>query len=393
MKRALQITLNEVRLYLIDKGDMAFSILLPVLTFALMFGAFGGDTQFKATANIVNEDNGTYSRQIIEQFDAVDGVSISIITRERAQTLLDRSDILAAFYIPSGFSDALAAGQPTQITIRERGNGAMSDQIMSSILSGIAGSINQEFQAQTAVAANLQGTTIRADRISVVTQEVLALQRETPSVGVKETTVGGSTDFVNQFLPGIVTMYVLFSLSLIAPTLVEERKRGTLERLLTTRLSVGELFFGKFISIVARGFLQTLILLALSYAVFQMFTPLSFIYCLVITLIFSAAAAGIGIIIASLARTQDSANWIAVVVTMFMSMMGGTFFALQSGSVLATIGKFSLNTYANDALKTVISSGGSLADVWQPLIILAAVAAAGLIISRLIFKAVPGAGK
>jgi ABC-2 type transport system permease protein len=393
MKRALQITLNEVRLYLIDKGDMAFSILLPVLTFALMFGAFGGDTQFKATANIVNEDNGTYSQQIIKQFDTVDGVSIDIITPERAQTLLDRSDILMAFYIPAGFSDALAAGQPAQITIKQRGNGGTEGQILSSILSGIAENINQGFQVRRAVAANLEGMGVSGDRINVVTQEILAQQQISPSVGVKETTVGGSTDFVNQFLPGIITMYVLFSLSLVAPTLVEERKRGTLERLLTTRLSVGELFFGKFISIIARGFVQTFILLALSYAVFQMFTPLSFVYCLVVTLIFSAAAAGIGIIIASLARTQDSANWIAVVVTMFMAMMGGTFFVVSPGSVLATIGKFSVNTYANNALKTIISQGGSLADAWQPLIVMIAVAAAGLIIARLIFKAVPGARK
>ena len=393
MKRALLITLNEVKLYLQDKGDLAFGILLPVLTFALMFGAFGGETQFKATANIVNEDNGAYSRQIIKQFDAVDGVSIDIVTAERAQTLLDRSDILIAFYIPAGFSDTLASGGKAEITIKQRGNGGTEGQILSSILNGITEGINQEFTVNKAVAENMQGTSISSDRVKVVVQDLLTQQRLSPSVGVKETTVGGSTDFVNQFLPGIITMYVLFSLSLIAPTLVEERKRGTLERLLTTRLSVVELFFGKFISIIARGFLQTFILLALSYAVFQMFTPLSFLYCLVITLIFAAGAAGIGIIIASLARTQDSANWIAVVVTMFMSMMGGTFFTVAQGSVLATIGKFSLNTYANDALKTVISQGGSLAEVWQPLVILAAVAAAGLIIGRLIFKAVPGAGK
>jgi ABC-2 type transport system permease protein len=393
MKRAMQITLNEVRLYLIDKGDMAFSILLPILTFALMFGAFGGDTQFKATASIVNEDNGAYSQQIINQFDAVDGVSIDIISAERANTLLDRSDVLIAFYIPAGFSEALASGGKAEITIKQRGNGGTEGQILSSILSGITEGVNQEFQVRSAVAANLQGTGVSGERINVVTQEILVQQRLDPSVGVKETTVGGSTDFVNQFLPGIITMYVLFSLSLVAPTLVEERKRGTLERLLTTRLSVGELFFGKFTSIIARGFVQTFILLALSYAVFQMFTPLSFLYCLIITLIFSAAAAGIGIIIASLARTQDSANWIAVVITMFMSMMGGTFFVVDAGSVLSTIGKFSLNTYANDALKTVISQGGSLAEVWQPLVILAAVAAAGLIISRMVFKAVPGAGK
>jgi hypothetical protein len=113
--------------------------------------------------------------------------------------------------------------------------------------------------------------------------------------------VGSSPDPVNQFLPGIVTMFVLFAITLSARAIVEERKKGTLERLLTTRLSVGQLFLGKFLANVSRGFVQTLILLVLAYMVFQLFTPLSFIESLVIALIFAAAASALGLIIASVA--------------------------------------------------------------------------------------------
>ncbi|MBN1692882.1 MAG: ABC transporter permease, partial [Dehalococcoidales bacterium] len=141
---------------------------------------------------------------------------------------------------------------------------------------------------------------------------------------------------------------------------------------------------------IARGFIQTLILLILSYAVFQLFTPLSFLTCLVISLVFAAAASGLGMIIAAISRTEEAANWIAVVVTMFMVMMGNTFFQISEDSALATVGNFSLNTYANEAYTTIIAEGGSLGDVWTPLVILAAVAVVGLIISRMIFRAVPG---
>jgi ABC-2 type transport system permease protein len=235
-----------------------------------------------------------------------------------------------------------------------------------------------------------QGMGIPADAITTTAQKYLEDENQMPVVSVAETVTGGSPDFINQYLPGIITMYVLFSLSLSARSIVEERKRGTLERLLTTRLNARELFFGKFLSTVARGFVQTLILLVLSYAVFQMFTPLSFLASLVVSLIFAAAAAGLGMIIASISRTEQAANWIAVVVTMFMVMMGGTFFPVAKGSVLATIGKVSLNTDAIRAYNLIISKGGSLGDAWQPLAVMAGVAIAGLIISRLIFKPVPG---
>ena len=390
MKRALYITLNEVRLYLQDKGDLAFALLLPILTFALMYGAFGGQTLFTATASIVDEDRGIYSQRLIEGVDAIDGISVDLITAEEADTKLDRSDLLMVLFIPQDFSAALASGAQAELVFMQRGNGGQEGQILASMIQGVAGRINQEFQVSNRVKAELEGRGISEDTVEVTVRNLLAAERQQPSLGVEEEVIGGSPDFINQYLPGIVTMYVLFSLSMMARTIVEERRRGTLERLLTTRLNVGELFFGKFLSTVARGFIQTFILLALSYAVFQMFTPLSFLAALVISIIFASAAAALGMIIASVSRTEEAANWIAVVVTMFMVMMGGTFFEVTEGSVLATIGTVSINTYANEAYKTVISQGGSLGETWPQLVVLVGVAVVGLIISRMIFRAVPG---
>ena len=58
MKKAFFIMLREVRDFLQDKGDLSFSLLLPVLTFALIYGAFSGNLQFNGNAYIVNEDAG-----------------------------------------------------------------------------------------------------------------------------------------------------------------------------------------------------------------------------------------------------------------------------------------------------------------------------------------------
>lgn len=171
---------------------------------------------------------------------------------------------------------------------------------------------------------------------------------------------------------------------------MEERKKGTLERLLTTRLSVGQLYMGKFLAGVARGFVQTLILLTLAYMVFQLFTPLSFITVLFIALIFIAAASAIGLIIASVARTEDQAVWISVFFTMATVMLGGTFFEIPEGSMLYVLSQTSINTYVNSALRTIIAGEGTLINVTFELTVLTMVIIAALVISRLLFKAVPG---
>jgi len=389
--RPLIVALREVRTYLQDKADLAFSLLLPIALFALMYGAFGGQSMFHGTAYVVNEDQGsTYSAVFVERLGEVENLDVQLLSMEEADSRLESSDLLMVLCIPKGFSDELNSGQPAQLVFKQRGNGGQESQIVASLVRGLAEQMNQEFQVRSQVESTLVGRNISQDRIETTVQEFLDREREYPIVGIREETVGSSPDPLNQFLPRIVTMFVLFAITLTARTIVEERKNGTLERLLTTRLSVGQLFVGKFLAGISRGFVQTFILLALAYIVFQLFTPLSFAESLVIALIFAAAASALGLVIASIARSEDAATWIAVCFTMVMVMLGGTFFTISEGSALYAFSKASINTYANDAFNTIIAQGGSLADVRLQLAVLAGVTVAGLGLSRILFKFAPG---
>ena len=201
MKRAFFITLNEVRLYLTDKGDLAFSLLLPIVTFALIYGAFGGSTLFTATANVVDEDRGAYAAELIQKIDAVKGISIEKLTRAQADAKLERSDILLVLEIPAGFSDALASGKQVELIFKQRGNGGQAGQILASIIRGAAEDIDTKLKVQAQVEANLQGTNVSQERIGVVVEQYLQQEQQKPVVSVKEEVTGGSADIVNQYLP------------------------------------------------------------------------------------------------------------------------------------------------------------------------------------------------
>jgi len=391
MNRSLIVALREVRTYLQDKADLAFSLLLPIAIFALMYGAFGGQSRFHGTTHVVNEDQGgTYSTLFLERLGELENLDVELLSLPEADSKLERSDLLMVLYIPKNFSDKLASGELAELVFKQRGNGGQEGQIVASLVRGVAEGINQELQVYSQVSNTLAGRNIPQESIEITVQKFMDREREYPIVGVREETVGSSPDPVNQFLPGIVTMFVLFAITLTARAIVEERKKGTLERLLTTRLSVGQLFVGKFLANVSRGFVQTLILLVLAYMVFQLFTPLSFVESLVIALIFAAAASALGLVIASLVRTEDQATWVAVFFTMVMVMLSGTFFQISEGSVMYTISKASINTYANDAFKTIIAQGGSLADLGLELRVLAGVVVVGLVLSRILSRVMPG---
>jgi len=391
MTRALVIAVKEVRSYLTDRADLAFSLLLPVAIFALMYGAFSGQTLFNGTAHIVNDDpNGTYSRELIDRLAARDELEVDLLTRGEAEAKLERSDLLLVTCIPEDFSSQLAVGWPTEITFMQRGNGGQEGQIVASMVRAEADRLSQEVQAERQVRSALAEKAIGDDQIETAVHCLLERERKLPLVEVTETLIGADTSLVHQSLPGIIAMFVLFSITMSSRTIVEERRKGTLERLLTTRLTVSEMFMGKFLAGTTRGFVQTFILLTLAYAVFRLFTPLSFGMVLFVALVFAAAASTLGLIIASVSRTDDQASWISVFFTMATVMLGGTFFEIPEGTVLHTIGKASINTYSISAFQTLTDPGAILADVSLEIAVLAAVAVVGFFVSRVLFRAVTG---
>ena len=391
MIRILTVALREVRGYLRDKGDLSFSLLVPIAIFALMYGAFSGQTLFNGTAYIVNEDpEGIYATQLIERLDALDNLEVALLDRAEADTKLDGSDILLVTFIPEGFSEELAAGRTAQIILRQRGNAGQEGQIVASLIRGVADELGQEIQLEKQVQRALAGKGAGTERVETTVQRLLERESELPTIVVREDTIGVEYNMVSQFLPGIVTMFVLFAITLSSRAIVEERQKGTLERLMTTRLTVGQLFIGKFLAGIGRGFVQTFILLVLGYLVFQLFTPVSFLSVLVVALIFTAASSTLGLVIASVARSQDQAIWISVFFTMATVMLGGTFFEISEGSGLYLASRLSLNTYANDAFKMLIARGGDLSEVGMEMMVMGGVAVAGLVLSRLLFRAMPG---
>lgn len=391
MSKAIAIAVREVRGYLQDRADLAFSLLLPVAIFALMYGAFSGQTLFNGTAYVVNEDvDGVHAQQLIERLSRKDGLEVRVLELDDANARLERSDVLVVAIIPDDFSARLESGWPTQITFRQRGNGGTEGQIVASMVRGEADAVSQEMQIERQVRFALAGNEIAGEHITITVQGLLERERRTPTVRVVESTIGGAVNLVHAFMPGIMSMFVLFAMTLGSRALVEERKKGTLERLLTTQLTVGQLYAGKLLAGVARGFVQVLILLTLAGLVFRLFTPLSFLAMVGVSALFVTAASTLALIIASVSRTEDQAISISVFFTMATVMLGGAFFPIPEDSVLYLVSRGSITTYVNTAFQTLLAGGVSLSDLTLELAVLGGTVIAGLILSRSLFRVVSG---
>ena len=387
MARPFLLALLEIKRFIADAEALAFSIALPIALFALMVGVFGGEASFNATAHVADLDGGDGAHKLIERIEQVDGLDVRRYAEGDLDDALDRSAILTGFVIPTGFTAALESGVPATIQVKRRGNGGDAGQITASIVRGAADGLASEYELRRAL-DTLVSEEVSPERIQAQTGILLADARREPPVRIVAQTLTeqDDEDILDRLLPGVIVMFLLFSVTLNAQTIIEERRNGTLERLLTTQLNIGQLFAGKFLAGVSRGMLQTFLLLALAFVVLRIAGPGALAQSAVLALVVSAAASAISLVIAAVARTDDQATWAAVFITMFMTVFGGTFFPIGDSGALELISRFTLNRYAIDAYEGILGETATLADATFEIALLGGVAVVCLIVARIFFR-------
>ena len=390
MSRPLHIAFLELNRYVRNRGELAFSIALPIVLFALMYGAFGGEESFHATANVVDLDGGAHARSFIEQLDALDEITVKERTLQDADAALDRSAILMAVVIPAGFSATLDSGAAASLVFKQRGHGGQTGQIVASIVQAVSQEIGGDIQIRRLVNAALDDSGASTEQIATATDNVTARSLLNPPLRVEVRQLDGEQpNILDRMVPGMVVMFLMFAVTMSAQTLVEERRIGTLERLMTTRLGVNQLFAGKFISGMLRAMVQALVLLSLAFAVLRVGDAVDFTEMLLLSALVAAAVSAVSLVIGAFARTRDQATWAAVVFTMFMTVFGGTFFDVSAGP-LALLSKFTINGHAIDAMASVLSAGESLAQQGLQMAIMMGVTIVGLAAARALFKVTEG---
>ncbi len=389
--RPFAVAGKELRLFFRDPQMLFFSLALPLVLVFLMVATFGGQTRFNATAYVVNLDQGSVGADFVERLDATPGITVRLLDEADARKRVENAEIVNVIILGRDFSAKLEAGETPTVQVLQRGTGGSEGQITNSYAIGVARALASERLIARQVAQTLEAIGRPADKAAVEAKvaELFAETGDNPPVAVNEEAVGARPEPVAIYLPGLVTMFTLFSISLTSVTLVEERKKGTIERLMTTRLTRGELLVGSWLGTLGRGFVQVVFLFGLAWAAFRIFTPASFASILAFGTVAVASAAGIGLVIAALSRTPDQANWIAVFFTMIMTMLGGSFFDTAGAKgALGVLTRLTYNFWANDGFRRIILKSESLTSppIARDMAILAAIGVVSWVVALAFFR-------
>ncbi len=137
-----------------------------------------------------------------------------------------------------------------------------------------------------------------------------------------------SADFM---VPGLIgQIMVQVALVLTALGIVRERERGTLEQLMMTPLSKGELMIGKAVPYLLIAFVDLVFTLVIGWAVFGVPVHGSLALLFGEALLFLTATLGMGLMISTVAQTQMQAMQMSVFIQLPQMLLSGLVFPVVS---------------------------------------------------------------
>jgi ABC-type multidrug transport system permease subunit len=400
-----------------DRVAQAMTFALPILffsIFATVFGNPGAGTTSRIRVALVDEDQSDFSRRIVEGLGketalrvrrTVDPEGKGVpLDRDGAQTLVKSGDVPVAVVLPKGLgSSAAAFGQSANATHIQL-LVDVSDRIAPPMVSGLLQKVAmtsapdilmtsgiKEFERYAGALTPGQRAAVDAwiPRLQNGSTAVSPAASEGTIMGIGIDTVDvmrnqtNGQSLISFYAAGIGVMFLLFSVSGASGALLDEVDTGTLDRVLSTRVGMTGLLVGKWAFISLLGMMQLTVMFLWGRFAFgvDLFHHLPGFA--VMTLFTACAAAGFGLLLATIARTRAQLSGIGTIVILTMSSLGGSMFPrFLMSETMQKLGLLTFNAWALDGFLKVFWHDAPIWQLWPQVLVLAVLAAAFLSLAR-----------
>jgi len=274
-----------------DPRTLAVIFAMPLLQLILLGYAATSDVRNIPLA-IYDQSRSTQSRQLIEAFVASGQFTLAqVATSEQdLAQLVDNGRVRAGLIIPPAFASDQLSGRTAQAAF---------------ILDGSDPSVAASALSSARLIGQAQATEIQRQELARRGMS-LAL---TPPVEVR-TRVWYNPDMTSAYfmVPALIGMILQLQATLLtASAIVRERERGTIEQLIVTPIRPWELIVGKILPFAFVSLLITIEVLVIGTFWFEVPIRGSLPLLLAISCLFLLSSLGIGLLISTIAQTQQEA--------------------------------------------------------------------------------------
>jgi ABC-2 type transport system permease protein len=220
-----------------------------------------------------------------------------------------------------------------------------------------------------------QGSTAKTDGfldggiIAVETRDVVGANKDNPMVSFYAAAIG--------------VMFLLFTASGAAGSLLDEVENGTLDRVLSSRVTMTTLLGGKLAYSALLAFSQLVLMFLWAWAVFKL-DFFSHIPGFVVMGLSTAFAVGaFGMLLASICRTRAQLGALSTLVILVMSSIGGSMFPrFLMPEAMQKAGLLTINAWAIDGFTKVFWRDEPLSHLWPQISVLLGIGVALFVIAR-----------
>lgn len=437
MNKILMITAKDVRATFTNRSLLLLMLATPVVLSTIIALAFSGVSGDDATiaaipVALVNQDEGNSGAIYVELLtgeaqggdadsanacppvetdgDAGAGENalltltntVVLSDPELARAGVDDGTYAAAIIVPADYSERVEYSptnttiDPVPVEVYGDSTRPISASIVNSIVEGFT---NQTLTGNIAIASTVD-TLIASGNPAIVGELdfcgfTSAFDGSLSTVLVEQRDLGGEApaevNLLVVFGAAQAAFFALFTASGSAATILEERDKGTLQRMIVSPTPRIYILLGKLLAVFTNVLLQ-MIFLFVAFTVIGSILDGEVTYIwgtnwpaiIALVVAVSLAAAGVGMFIAAAAKTPDQVNILGSVVALFMGAAGGAFFQFgEVPSVVDLLTRISIVRWGSEGF-TKLAEGST--DILLNMVALLVIGAVLFFISLLIFN-------
>ena len=405
-----------------DRAALSLSFVLPVVFFSIFAIIFGGrrDGTPKVTVIVVDEDHSRASERLVKGLqseqslivktkpEAKQGAAQPEYTAATAEAAVKAGIGPVAMIVPHGFGanpmsfDGASNGPAVQLL--KDPSDMVAPQVAAGLLQKVALTSMPDVMAELGsryIDQYAGGFT--AEQRKRIDAGLEQLRRET---GQRDTTAGGRQNakrdagliavqtrdvvgenkdnpMVSFYAAAIGVMFLLFTASGSSGSLLDEAESGTLDRVLSSHVTMTRLLAGKLAFATLLAFSQLVLMFLWAWAVFKLdFLP--HIPGFVVMGVCTAFAVGaFGMLLASVCRTRAQLGALSTLVILIMSSVGGSMFPrFLMPETMQKAGLLTINAWAIDGFTKVFWRDEPLLHLWPQVLVLVTVGAVLFAIAR-----------
>ncbi|MGA2727792.1 MAG: ABC transporter permease [Terracidiphilus sp.] len=409
-----------------DRAALALSFLLPIAFFTIFATIFGGmrDSTPKVSVIVVDEDQSTGSKQLVRGLlresslvvmtrpSSKEKAAMPDYTAATAEAAVKAGDAPVALIIPKGFGQNPISFGPAQngsaIQLLNDSSDAIAPQIVMGMLQKVAMTsmpVTMAEQGMKYTGQYIGGLTPdQQKRMETNLNTLRAIQSkgqlDTAAssndgaaggiITVHALTVVGQnkkSPMVSFYAAAIGVMFLLFTASGSAGVLLDEADSGTLDRVLSSRVTMTSLLAGKLTYNTLLAFTQLTVMFLWAWAVFHvdLFSHISGF--IVMGLSTAVAVAAFGMLLASLCHTRAQLGAISTLLILIMSSVGGSMFPRYfMPPAMQKAGLLTINAWAIDGFTKVFWRDLPVSALWPQVTVLLATGIVLFLVARRIAR-------